>query len=250
MRVNHMVVGDVREYGPYGGLLVTDDSDPGNDFDGYRGLIVQDPNHPLGGYGDAFPSGLGRFGAFSPAQEDALNDAMSNAIGAIRRGILALTAKSYIMLNIDSNQREATRSALKTLSNIADRLDGPSRAEVLAGTLPVEKWHNAANELAKGLTAQAVLFNEGSLIDSVARTVADTGSDLQKAITNPVAGISIGLIAGGIAAAVGLIWLLPKLGAAAQGARSVKQGLSGYKSRRKGKKRRGYAEHEPEDALD
>lgn len=212
---------------------------------GYSGLLVDDPRARMGEYRGA--TQLGRFGAFSPAQESALNDAMDNAVGSLKRGILALTAKTYIMLNIDSNQREYTRSGLNTLTTIVNRLDTSSRAEVLAGTEPIEKWQAAAETVVDGLKAQAAQFDEGSLIDTVSRTVADTASDLQKAITNPVAGVSVGLIVGGIAAAVGLIWLLPKLGAAVQGARSVKQGLSGYKSRRK---RRGYAEHEPEDALD
>ena len=214
-------------------------------------VIMSAPFPPMRGYGDV---------PLTPAAADVANSKMDDIVNALKRGVLALRVKATVMLNISEDQRTATKSGMNTFDNIIARLDGPSRSEVLAGTLPMEKWLAGAEVVRTGLVEQAQLFDSGSLIDLVSKSVTEASNDLRNIASGAASfggGLTIGLVIGGLVATGGIIWLMAQSKVARAGARAA---LSGYGKRRaalgRGKKskrgkrnKRGFRIYEPEDSL-
>lgn len=75
--------------------------------------------------------------------------------------------------------KAAALSAMNTLNNIITRLATTSRDEVLAGTLPTEKWIASAEEVANGITAQAKIYNDEAIISVVTRQIEQAIKDFR-----------------------------------------------------------------------
>lgn len=137
------------------------------------------------GYGDGS-------GAMSPAIAAGANAVMDSVISVMRGSISTVygaaqasvyvsavtqpgwldvlltpivAAGAELISGAPQNRRDAYLSALNTMSNLADKLDGPDRQDVLAGKLALKKWLDAA------LTVQQGIFG----------ILQDMGSDMQPA---------------------------------------------------------------------
>lgn len=138
----------------------------GRDFKGYRLVSTR----------------FSEAGAWTEAQRQELNSIMDSAVGAMRSSIQNLEsnivreARNELLLTLaggaglfakmftsTDDARLAALSGLKTIKNIVDRLDGPSRQEVLAGTMAPEKWLGSSKVVLEGVKDQADILKDSSL---------------------------------------------------------------------------------------
>jgi len=208
----------------------------------------------VAGYGDDAAKPL------SQAEADIANADMDNVVNALRRAVLSVRARVAVESNFEllaalagpmgiaastftssSDAKAAVLSAMATMSSIIDRLDGPSRRDVLAGTEAPEKWLAGAEPVADGVKAQLKLLNDEASINLISAQLDQATSDFKTLSTSVATNwpLWIGLGVGGLL----LVWLLPTI----VGAFIMKpRHLAGYHGKkRRGKKRRfGWADPE------
>jgi hypothetical protein len=108
-----------------------------------------------------------------------LRDGLATALGAVDTG------------PGDAAARASVKGALRQIGTLIDRLDGPLRAEVLAGTLALERWRTIAQTHANGIRSVAgEAVSWGAFWDDV---IVQTGQDLgQVASSAAAAAVSVG----------------------------------------------------------
>lgn len=62
-----------------------------------------------------------------------------------------VAAGAELAIGAPQNRRDAYLSALHTMSNLADKLDGPDRQDVLNGDLSLKRWLDAALVVQEGI---------------------------------------------------------------------------------------------------
>jgi hypothetical protein len=168
------------------------------------------------------------FGAPSASEVAELNAAMSSAISALRGTITKYKARIagetalerlamlfgplglavQVFTSTDDAKRDLLGALNGTMTNIINRLDTSSRAEVLAGTLKPEKWVAAAKVVADGLTGIAKIYGdsttlallEATWVDFEKRTKVCTAGLLEcflgpwKWVVVPTAAVLVGLV--------------------------------------------------------
>ncbi len=92
---------------------------------------------------------------------------MTKAIVLLKAKVFEFRSKVVLYFWIPSSTRDAASSAISTIEAIIRRLDGPSRAAVLSGTLPISKWLASAEEASRGIVDQYRLMDDGSFADLV-----------------------------------------------------------------------------------
>lgn len=152
-------------------------------FEGYgnRGRRALFPRGGVQGFGEALAGEL----------VDSANGAMDETVASLRWGIskikmklavqvpgkvtlLALGPVAWVGSLFTSNtedMRNAAYSALNSYSTMVDRLDGPSRMEVLAGEEAIDKWQAGARAVSDGIEGLAKDLDEESVASTVAATV-------------------------------------------------------------------------------
>jgi len=200
-------------------------------------------------------------------QREALSAMMDNTVDALRRAILALKARIQLERAADKillalgplgivaaftspeEARKAVLSGLNTLSNIVSRLDGPSRAEVLAGTLAPNKWLAGAQPVFDGVKGQAEILGELTLAGFVGERYDAAKKTIDEVLG--MAGRAAQFYADywpwiyGVGGVAGL-YILWRVFKASPAGRVARAALSGHskRHRRRGKKRLSWWEPE------
>lgn len=202
------------------------------------------------GYGDTTDSG-----AMSPLLQPEANGVMDTVI-AVMRGSISMSqslasAAAYasavtepgwlnalltpivaagieVVIGAPQNRRDAYLSALATMTALANKLDGPDRADVLAGRLSMKRWLDAALIVQQGIygvlqDAAADMAPAADLWNAI-QTAYQWVNDHKPDLPNPFDpwtwikwGIPIALL-GGIGLA---IWFSPEIKLASSAARRI-----------------------------
>lgn len=207
--------------------------------------------------GGAF-SGYGVLAAFGVTSDEQskLSASMDNVVDVLRRAILSVrtrvagetTAENLMrflvplgfLFTSTAEAKAAVLSAMATMSNIVDRLDGPSRAEVLSGSLPVNKWLASAKEVEDGVAAQLKILGDESTINLIRAQIRDFYIPPALKMPESFPWWGWALVGVGGVLAVGILLKV----AAASPVGRVARALSG-RSRRRSRKR-GYSWFDPE----
>jgi len=210
------------------------------------------------------------FGAFTVAQQQELNSVMDSAVGAMNgaadslRKRVALESAREVLLKLagpagwftmaftsTDDARAAALSGLKTIQNIIDRLNGPSRQAVLNGAEAPEKWLAASKTVLEGIQDQAKILGDSSLAtfageqyaatkQAFADFLARAGQTLKETWDIAKYALPIGI---GVAA-VAALFILPKVFALTPAGRIARAAVGGYSKKRRRKKRMGWWEPE------
>lgn len=127
---------------------------------------------------------------YSRAVTDGLNQTMDNVVNGLKRSVTAVRTRIGLERTAEvlaplfalfatstGDAKAAVLSGLVTMDNIIARLDGPSRAEVLAGTMPTAKWMASAEEVSKGIQAQAKILKDDTTFNLVETTMKQAYAD-------------------------------------------------------------------------
>lgn len=110
---------------------------------------------------------LGSFGL--TASQSEASSLMTKTVFVLKAKLLELRIKLVAYTWIHPTTREGVSSSLPTLDNIIARLDGSSRNEVLAGTLPLYKWISSAQTVSDGIVAKYKILQDGSFANLVSQ---------------------------------------------------------------------------------
>lgn len=179
-----------------------------------------------------------RLGAYngttlSPEAVAAYNDVMNrvanpvmDAIGDLRDQVSGYSWAKLITLGPIAGSLaqapEETRRAIHSALNSSDaqmRLRDSSRADVLAGTLPLNKWIASVNTVFDGVKDIAKDLSEGTLLSQYATAFADAKRDANAVIdrvSRIVGGIAdqagtFGLPVLGLLAVLAVVFVVPRL---------------------------------------
>jgi len=136
------------------------------------GFAGAPPEVAIAGLNDMMDSVISalRTAVFKVRARVAVEDNVTTLLGVASAGSLSL-ASSWFSTAEDT--RNGVLAAMDTMTNIIDRLDGPSRAEVIAGTETQEQWLKGASAVADGVQAQLQYLSESSTADLVKKIIAD-----------------------------------------------------------------------------
>lgn len=155
---------------------------------------------------------LGFAGAPPPAAAVGLNNMMDSVVSALRTAVFKVRARVAVenntttLLGIASaagplvsvasswfasteETRQGVLAAMDTMSRIIDRLDGPSRRDVLAGTETQEQWLKGASAVADGVQAQLEYLSDNTTSNLVRKTIDDAPRYFWHDIDNALPGI-------------------------------------------------------------